>query len=88
MLLNKKHSFAPLSRLIDEEQPKFSPRGTFGWEKYYDLPDIYSWLDQLLEEYPDTLSNHNIGKSYENRTIRAIKLSSGKVSDCISYEVH
>lgn len=66
-------------RLIDEEQPKYATRGTFGWEKYYDLTDIYTWLDQLLEQYPEVLTNYNFGTSYENRTIRAIKLSKKKV---------
>lgn len=67
-------------RLIDDEQPKYGTRGTFGWERYYDLPDIYRWLDQLLEQYPDILTNYDFGKSYENRTMRAVKLSKRKVN--------
>lgn len=66
-------------RLIDDEQPKFASRGTFGWEKYYDLHDIYSWLNQILEQYPNSLTNYNFGTSYENRTMRAVKLSMKKV---------
>lgn len=69
-----------LQKLIDEEQPNYSPQESFGWKNYYDLPEIYCWLDQLLEKYPHILTNHNIGMSYENRTIRAIEFSSGKVS--------
>lgn len=66
-------------RLIDDEQPKYETRRTFGWEKYYDLTDIYRWLDQMLEEYPNILTNYDFGLSYENRTMRAIKLSKRKV---------
>lgn len=64
-----------MCRLIDEEQPQFPSRASFGWQKYYDLTEIYKWLDQLLEDYPNDLTNYNIGKSYEKRTIRAVKLS-------------
>lgn len=66
-------------RLIDDEQPKYGSRGTYGWERYYNLHDIYSWLDQMLEQYPNSLTNYNFGTSYENRTIRAVKLSMKKV---------
>lgn len=68
-----------ISRLIDDEQPKFASRGTFGWERYYDLHAIYSWLNQMLEQYPNSLTNYNFGTSYENRTMRAVKLSMKKV---------
>ncbi|XP_031623765.1 zinc carboxypeptidase-like [Contarinia nasturtii] len=64
-----------LQKLIDEEQPQFSSRATFSWEKYYDLDDIYKWLDEMLEEYPNELTNYNYGTSYENRPLRAIKFS-------------
>lgn len=67
-------------RLIDAEQPRFSSRATFGWKKYHELNDIYKWMDQLIKNHPDELTNYDIGKSYENRTIRAIKLSRKKVS--------
>lgn len=65
--------------MIDDEQPRIAPRTTFGWAKYYGLEDIYNWLDELLLQYPDILTNYNFGTSYENRTIRAIKLSYKKV---------
>lgn len=74
------------SRLIDDEQPKYSTRGTFGWEKYYDLNSIYSWLNQMLEQYPNSLTNYNFGTSYENRTIRAVKLSMKKGNPTIFIE--
>lgn len=61
--------------MIDEEQPDFSSRADFGWTQYYNLEDIYSWLDQLLKQYPDVLKNYNYGKSYEGRTLRAVKVS-------------
>ncbi|XP_055294901.1 zinc carboxypeptidase-like [Sitodiplosis mosellana] len=75
-----------LQKLIDEEQPKLSSRTTFGWDKYYDLPAIYNWLDEILQEYPDILTNYDVGTSYENRTIRAVKLSKKKNNATIFIE--
>lgn len=66
--------------LIDEEQPQIESRAAYGWKSYYDLPGIYSWLDQMLEEFPNVLTNYNFGYSYENRTLRALKLSHKAVS--------
>lgn len=67
----------PLSfRLIDAETPKQQLRTTaFGWESYHTLDEINAWIDDLLTTYPDILSAHHVGYSYENREIRAIKLS-------------
>lgn len=62
-------------RLIDEEQPQSASRATFGWNRYYDLDEIYKWLDKMLQKYPNELTNYDIGNSYEKRTIRAVKLS-------------
>lgn len=65
-------------RLIDAEQPtKLS--SSFGWKQYHDLPAIYAWLDELLKKYPNILTNYDFGRSYENRTMRAIKLSHNEV---------
>lgn len=33
----------------------------------------------MLEQYPDVLTNYDFGNSYENRTIRAVKLSKKQV---------
>lgn len=61
--------------MIDEEQSEVSTRAAFGWKQYYKIDDIYEWLDQMLRRYPRELTNYNIGKTHEKRTIRAIKLS-------------
>lgn len=71
-LIIKKNS---VYSLIDAEQPESPSRATFGWRSYHDLGDIYKWLDQMLKQYPDELTNYNVGKSYEKRNIRAVKLS-------------
>lgn len=66
-------------RLIDEEQPKIIPR-EFGWTAYYRLGEIYAWIDEKIRQYPKLLTNYTVGTTYENRTIRAVKLSYKPVS--------
>lgn len=61
-------------RLIDEEHAAVATRAAFGWKQYHNINDIYDWLDQMQRRFPE-LTNYNIGKTYEKRTIRAVKLS-------------
>lgn len=61
--------------MIDAETPERQPRTTFGWENYHTLDEMNAWLDGLLELYPNILTSHHVGYSYQNREIRAIKLS-------------
>lgn len=61
--------------MIDDEQPTVSARAAFGWSQYYDINGIYEWLDQMLRRFPAELTGYNIGKTFEKRTIRGIKLS-------------
>lgn len=72
--------------MIDEEQPKNLARSGFGWKQYYDITEIYAWLDEMLEKYPNILTNYNYGISYENRTLRAIKVSHKKVCNIPNIE--
>ncbi|XP_055294946.1 zinc carboxypeptidase-like [Sitodiplosis mosellana] len=64
-----------LQRLIDEEQPSLTTRAAYGWKQYHTIDEIYDWLDQMTRRYPRELTNYNIGKTYEKRNIRAVKLS-------------
>lgn len=47
-----------------------------GWDEYYDLEDIYAWLDDLAAEFPE-VSIIEGGTSYEGRIIKGIKISHG-----------
>lgn len=67
-----------MCRLIDEETKasEISPDNEeFGWTRYYELEDIEKWLDGILAAYPTVTEAFEIGKSYEGRTIRGIKIS-------------
>lgn len=46
------------------------------WDKYYELEDIYSWLDDLAASY----SKASViigGSTYEKRQIKGIKVNNG-----------
>ncbi|KAH8271012.1 hypothetical protein KR018_000178 [Drosophila ironensis] len=62
--------------LIDEEQvTPAADSATFGWTKYYELEEIEAWLDGILAAYPSVTEEFIVGKSYEGRNIRGIKIS-------------
>lgn len=52
----------------------------FSLTQYNNLSVIYEWLDNLLERRPNVVTNYVYGKSYENRPLRAIKVSHKPVS--------
>uniref|UniRef100_A0A182PLQ5 Zinc carboxypeptidase A 1 n=1 Tax=Anopheles epiroticus TaxID=199890 RepID=A0A182PLQ5_9DIPT len=63
-----------LQQLIDQESPKRSRRA-FGWTEYQTLEDIYNWIDEKVNEFPSIMSVETIGQSYEDRDIKAVKIS-------------
>lgn len=74
------------TRLIDSEQKRSYQKG-YGWERYYTISEIYRWLDDKLAEYPEILTDLTVGTSFENRTIRAVRLSQKQVSFSIVEEL-
>lgn len=79
-LFNFKNKYLYTNSLIDNEQPNVKS-ARFDWTAYRTLSEIYNWLDEQLMAYPNVLTNLSVGKSYENRTIRAIRLSHKEVGD-------
>lgn len=68
------------NRLIDNEQPAVKST-RFGWTAYYNVNVIHAWLDEKLKQFPKILKNVVIGRSFENRTIRGVRLSHRKVNE-------
>ncbi|KAL9927061.1 zinc carboxypeptidase [Glossina fuscipes fuscipes] len=60
--------------LIDLEQ-SYSDSSKFDWTRYYELHEIEQWLDDILLTYPNVTEGFIIGNSYENRSIRGIKIA-------------
>ncbi|KAJ6623370.1 Zinc carboxypeptidase A 1 [Pseudolycoriella hygida] len=81
-----------IQQLIDAESKRIkrfnaSAKGTdFGWKSYYELETIYAWLDHLAEKYSDVVTLINIGKSFEGRPIKGVKLSHDKENTVVFIE--
>ncbi|KAI9585868.1 hypothetical protein GQX74_001715 [Glossina fuscipes] len=60
------------------------------WAFYPRLCEIYAWLDELIDRFPKIVTGFNIGRSYEGRLIRGIKISfkSGKKAIFIESNIH
>uniref|UniRef100_A0A1A9VMH2 Peptidase M14 domain-containing protein n=1 Tax=Glossina austeni TaxID=7395 RepID=A0A1A9VMH2_GLOAU len=60
------------------------------WTFYPTLVEIYTWLDSIILQNPKVVSGFHIGRSYEGRLIRGIKLSfkRGKKAIFIESNIH
>ncbi|XP_038618142.1 carboxypeptidase B2 [Tachyglossus aculeatus] len=45
------------------------------YEQYHNLSEIYEWMGDMTEKYPDMLEQIQIGSSYEKRPLYILKLS-------------
>ncbi|KAG7456104.1 hypothetical protein MATL_G00248210 [Megalops atlanticus] len=50
---------------------------SFNFGAYHTLETIYNWMDTLVADHPSLVSKVNIGSSYENRPMYALKFSTG-----------
>ncbi|TRY54527.1 hypothetical protein DNTS_033393 [Danionella cerebrum] len=53
---------------------------SFNFAAYHNLDTIYSFMDTLVASHPNLVSKINIGNSYENRPMYALKFSTGGVN--------
>lgn len=47
------------------------------WQAYYRHDDILRYLEYLAETYPNLCTIHEIGRSYEGKPIKLLKISNG-----------
>ncbi|CRL02092.1 CLUMA_CG015125, isoform A [Clunio marinus] len=66
-----------LQELFDNEQPKKRSKAVGDWTSYWTYDEINEWLDSLVETYPGIVSHVNVGKSYQSRDIRGVKVNIG-----------
>ncbi|KAF0040341.1 hypothetical protein F2P81_006239 [Scophthalmus maximus] len=73
-----------LQEVLDEEKAEMEgnqmmERSTrsFNFGAYHPLETIYSWMDTLVAQHPDLVTKQEIGRSYENRPMYALKFSTG-----------
>ncbi|CAK1555706.1 unnamed protein product [Leptosia nina] len=69
----------PLDDLEVELQDRRGHRMT--WKQYHRIEDIYGFLDYLAKTYPAIISVRSIGKSYEGRDLKVLRISNGQPSN-------
>lgn len=55
-------------RAIDRQTVKKYTRDnvrSMQWDAYYELEEIYAWIDDLAKTYPDIVTTEVAGTSYE-----------------------
>lgn len=63
---------------IDKEKQTNLMRSKIGdgyWTKYHNWDEIKNWMGNIVKQHPKVASAVVVGKTYERRTIRAIKIS-------------
>lgn len=87
-LAQKRHRYQVLSNnvqmLIDAEtqrqrEAEVKPRshGKITFDRYYRHAEMNAYLDEIAASYPSIAKVQTLGKSFEGREMKAIKLSSG-----------
>lgn len=66
----------PLDEIETELQDRRGHR--MGWKQYHRVEDIHGFMDFLAKTYPSLVSVKNIGKSFEGRNIKVLRISDGK----------
>ncbi|XP_013148300.1 PREDICTED: carboxypeptidase B-like [Papilio polytes] len=76
-----------LQQRINEENPELDPnevelqnrRGhRMTWKQYHRVEDIHGFMDYLAKTYPKIVSVNTIGKSYEGRDLKILRISNGE----------
>ncbi|XP_059220287.1 zinc carboxypeptidase [Stomoxys calcitrans] len=63
-----------LQKVIEDSLPRTRSSG-MEWTQYHMLDDIYDFVDNLTQSHASIITPYTIGYSYENRPIKAIKIS-------------
>jgi murein tripeptide amidase MpaA len=83
-----------VQQLIEDEEKTIKPKDTaadgFGWDNYYHLSTIYSWMDKITTQFAGIAEKFSIGNSWEGRPIHGLKLSkkSGNVAIFVEAGIH
>ncbi|XP_053672777.1 zinc carboxypeptidase A 1-like [Anopheles nili] len=68
-----------VQRAFDTERIRLTNRrakGTFDWRDYHTLEEMHAWLDKLAQDHAE-VELLDAGRSYQNRTLKGVKLSYG-----------
>ncbi|CAF3860754.1 unnamed protein product [Rotaria sp. Silwood1] len=62
------HKLKPSSVFVDD----------FAYDKYHPIEEIHAWIDKMVKTYPKLATPFKVGKSYEKREMKGLKISSNK----------
>lgn len=65
-------------RLMNKLQPSSFGADDFAYDKYHPIDEIHAWIDQMVQTYPNLATTFTVGQSYQNRTMKGLKISSNK----------
>ncbi|XP_037882155.1 zinc carboxypeptidase-like [Glossina fuscipes] len=69
---HKERSLLLIRSLFPKKRPIYR---IIDWTFYPTLCEIYFWMDFIMAQYPEIVTGFDIGRSYEGRLIRGVKLS-------------
>lgn len=75
-----------LQSLIDAERPMKQRKEGFSLDQYNLLEDIYQFLDDTRQAYPEKVSVYTVGETFEHRFIKALKIETNPNNPAIFIE--
>ncbi|CAF2831627.1 unnamed protein product [Rotaria sp. Silwood2] len=67
-------------KLIHKLQPSLVNVDDFAYDKYHPIEEIHAWIDKMVQTYPTLATSFTVGKSYEKREMKGLKISSNKTA--------
>jgi hypothetical protein len=80
VVMNDIGSIIERQRLQNKLRPSIVNADDFAYNKYHPLDEIQAWIDLMVQTYPNLASSFSVGKSYENRDMKGLKISSNKAA--------
>lgn len=65
----------PTEHMMARDQAVFESDYDFFFNEYRDLDTIYMWLDLLERSFPNLVNVEHLGKTFENRELKALHIS-------------
>lgn len=67
-----------LQSVIDAEKPLKQRKDGWALDRYNTLEEIYDFMDETAESYPEKVTLFTLGETYEGRLIRGLKISTSE----------
>jgi carboxypeptidase A len=67
--------------MIDKEDTRYQRRkDVYDWSTYRRYNETYAWMDSLAASRPNDISTFIVGKSYEGRDIKGLRINLGNIA--------